>query len=115
LIRGDYLHSVKTSGELVCLEAATGKEMWTTDKVTKLGSGASIHIILNGDGVFLHTDKGELIRAQLTGKAYKEISRTLLLAPPGKEKAWAAPAFANRQVFVRNHRELICVSLAAKQ
>jgi hypothetical protein len=38
----------------------------------------------------------------------------MLLAATGKEKAWAAPAFANRHVFVRNHRELICVSLAAK-
>ena len=112
LIQGDHVFSAKSSGELVCLEAATGNQVWATDKVTKLSGQASIHLTPNGDGVFLHTDQGELIRAQFTPKGYKEISRTLLLAPTGKEKAWAAPAFANRHVFVRNHQELICVSLA---
>jgi outer membrane protein assembly factor BamB len=63
----------------------------------------------------LHTDQGELIRAQLTGKGYEEVSRTLLLAPTGKEKAWAAPAYAHRHVFARNNQELVCVSLAAKE
>lgn len=115
LIRGSNVFSAKSSGELVCLEANTGKRVWQTDRVTKLGSGASIHLTPNGDGVFLHTDQGELIRAQLTGKGYQEISRTLLLAPTAKEKAWAAPAYANRQVFARNNRELVCVSLAAKE
>jgi outer membrane protein assembly factor BamB len=114
LIQGDHVFSAKSSGELVCLEAGTGKQVWQTDKVTKLGSGASIHLAPNGDAVFLHTDQGELIRAQLTGQGYKEISRTPLLAHTAKEKAWAAPAYANRHVFARNNQELICVSLAAK-
>jgi len=115
LIQGNHVYSAKSSGELVCLDAATGKQVWATDKVTKLGSGASIHLTPNGDGVFLHTDKGELIRAQLTAKGYKEIRRTLLLAPLGKNKAWAAPAFANRHAFARNDEQLICASLAAKK
>lgn len=115
LIQGGHVFSAKSSGELVCLDAGTGRQVWATDKVTKLGSGACIHLTPNGDGVFLHTDRGELIRAQLTARGYREISRTLLLAPTGKEKAWAAPAYANRQVFARNNQELICVSLAGKR
>jgi outer membrane protein assembly factor BamB len=115
LLQGGHVFSAKSSGELVCLEASTGEQVWETDRVTKLGSGASIHLTPNGDGVFLHTDQGELIRAHLTGKGYQEISRTLLLAPTAKEKAWAAPAYANRHVLARNNRELICVSLAAKE
>jgi outer membrane protein assembly factor BamB len=115
LIRGDHVFSANSSGELVCLEAGTGKQVWEADKVTKPGNGASIHLTPNGGAVFLHTDQGELIRAQLTGEGYKEVSRTLLLAPTGKEKAWAAPAYADRQVFARNNQELICVPLAAKE
>src|SRR5262245_41656644 len=114
LIQGSHVFSAKSSGELACLEAATGKQVWQTDRVTKPGGGASIHLTPNGDGDFLHTDQGELIRVQLARKGYHEISRTLLLAPTAKEKAWTAPAYANRQVFARNNRELICVSLAAK-
>ncbi len=115
LIQGDHVFSAKSSGELVCLEAKTGKQVWATDKVTKLGSGASIHLTPNGRGVLLHTDEGNLIRAHLTPRGYQEISRTLLLAPTAKEKAWAAPAYANRHVLARNNRELICVSLAVKE
>jgi len=32
-----------------------------------MGGETSIHLTPNGDRVFLHTDRGELIRAQLTG------------------------------------------------
>jgi outer membrane protein assembly factor BamB len=115
LVQSDHVFSATTSGALVCLEASTGKQVWQTDKVTKIGSGASIHLTPNGNAVFLHTDQGELIRAQLTGKGYQEISRTLLLAPTPKEKAWPAPAYANRHVFARNNRELVCASLAGKK
>jgi len=114
LFRGDHVFSAKASGVLVCVEARTGKQVWEMDKVTDLRSGASIHLTANGDGVFLYTDKGELIRAQLTAKGYKEVSRTTLLKPIAKAKAWAAPAYANRHVFARNDEELLCASLAAE-
>jgi outer membrane protein assembly factor BamB len=115
LIQGDYVYSAKSSGEFVCLELRTGKEVWSTDKVTALTeSGASIHLTPNGDGVFLYTDQGELIRAKLSAKGYEEISRTLLLKPVAKMRAWPPPAYANRHVFVRNDEELICASLASK-
>jgi outer membrane protein assembly factor BamB len=113
LFRGDHLFSAKATGVLVCVEASTGRQVWETDKVTGLRSGASIHLTPNGDGVFLFTDKGDVIRAQLTAEGYKEVSRTTLLKPVATAKAWAAPAYANRQVFVRNDEELICASLAA--
>src|SRR5262249_2617661 len=63
LLWDDHLFSAKSSGELICLEAATGKQVWASDKVTDLKNGASIHLTLNGDSVLLYTDKGELIRA----------------------------------------------------
>src|SRR5713226_148970 len=118
LIRGEHLFSAKSSGELVCLEASTGKQAWETDKVTDLKSGASIHVTQHGAGVILYTDRGELIRGQLTPKGYKEISRTRLLEPTfpfsGRKVAWPPPAYANRHVFARNDKELICASLTAK-
>jgi hypothetical protein len=99
----------------VCLDANTGRQVWVADEVTKPRSGASIHLTPNGDGVFLHTDQGELVRAHLTPGGYREFSRALLLAPTAGEKAWAAPAYANRHIFARNSQELVCVSLAAKE
>jgi outer membrane protein assembly factor BamB len=118
LFRGDHLFSAKSSGELICLEASTGKLVWESAKVTGLKNGASIHLTPNGDSVLLYTDKGELIRAQLTAHGYKEISRVALLEPTfpfgGRKVAWSPPAYANRHIFARNGKELICASLAAK-
>lgn len=117
LLLGDYLFSAKSSGELVCLELSTGKLVWKTDKVTDLAQGASIHLTKNGDGVFLYTDRGELIRAQLTAKGYREISRSRLLEPTysyaGRKVAWPPPAYANRHVFARSDKEIVCASLAS--
>jgi len=118
VILGDHVYSAKMSGEFGCLQAQTGKQVWTTDKVTELRNGTSIHVIVNGDGAFLFTDNGDLIRVQLTPSGYKEISRTRPVEPThpyaGRKVAWPPPAFADRHVFVRNDKELICVCLAAK-
>jgi outer membrane protein assembly factor BamB len=118
LFQDDHVFSAKSSGELVCVKASTGKQVWETPKVTDLKNGASIHLTANGDTVFLYTDKGELIRARLTAEGYEEISRVALLEPTmpfgGRKVAWPPPAYANRHVFVRNGNELICASLAAK-
>lgn len=117
LLQGNYLFSARTSGELVCLEAATGRQVWQTNTVTELNNGASIHLTPCGDGVFLFTDRGDLIRAQLAPQGYREISRAHLLDPTSpfgdRKCAWTPPAYANRHVFARNDTELVCASLAA--
>jgi outer membrane protein assembly factor BamB len=119
LMRGEYVYSAKTFGELVCLEAATGKEVWQTNTVTALKNGSSMHLTPCGDVVFLFTDQGNLISAQLTPQGYREISRAHLLNPTSpfgdRKCAWTPPAYANGHVFARSDEELICASLAAKQ
>ena len=116
LFQGDYVFSAKSSGELICVEASTGKQVWEVDTVTDLKSGASIHLTPNGDSVLVYTNKGELIRAQLTSEGYQEISRVALLEPTfpfaGRKVTWSPPAYANRHIFARNGKELICASLA---
>jgi outer membrane protein assembly factor BamB len=118
MLRGDYVYSAKSSGELVCLEVGTGKQVWGTTNVTELKFGASIHLTPNGDVAFLFTDEGNLILASLTPGGYREISRVHLLKPTSvlgtRRLAWVPPAYADRQIFARNDEELVCASLAAK-
>jgi outer membrane protein assembly factor BamB len=117
LFRGDHVFSAKSSGELICLDAANGDEIWSSSKVTDLKGGASIHLTQNGDTVLLYTDRGELIRAELTAKGYKEISRARVLEPTmpfgGRKVAWSPPAYANGHIFARSGKELVCASLQA--
>src|SRR5262249_31145017 len=117
LLQTDYIFSAKTSGELVCLEASTGRQLWQTNTVTDLKTGSTIHITPTGDSALLFTNEGTLIRARLTAQGYHELSRVHLLDPThsfnGRKVVWPPPAYANRHVFARNDHELICASLAA--
>lgn len=119
LFRDDYVYSALSTGHFVCLDAATGRELWKTDKVTKPKSGASIHICSTGDFACLFTDEGTLVLAHLAPAGYQEISRAHLIEPTtpfgGQNKAWTPPSFANGHVFVRSDREVVCVSLKASQ
>ena len=64
-----------------------------------------------------YTDRGELIRARLTAQGYEEVSRVAVLEPTfpfgGRKVAWSAPAYANRHIFARSGKELVCVPTAA--
>ena len=118
VLMGDAIYSATNRGELVCLDARTGAQLWATDKVTARKTGPSIHITPHADTAFLYTDEGMLIHAKLTPAGYEEISRTKLVDPfylfGGHKLSWAPAAFANRCVFVATQRELICASLAAE-
>jgi outer membrane protein assembly factor BamB len=118
VFRGDYIYSARGYGELVCLEAATGKQIWSTNTVTESKNGASIHITPQGSGFFLFTDEGNLIRAELSPTGYREISRSHLIDPtwPFNENkfVYAPPAFSNGHVFARSEAEIVCASLDAR-
>ena len=119
MLLGDYVYSAKSNGELVCLEAGTGNQVWGTTNVTELKFGASIHLTPNGNSAFLFTDEGNLILARLEPGGYREISRAHLLEPTAflgvRKFAWTPPAYANRHVFARYYEELVCASLAAER
>jgi hypothetical protein len=74
--------------------------------------------VKQGDRFFLASETGDLIIAQLSPEGYTEISRAKIIEPTslafGRNVWWSHPAFANRCVYARNDRELICVSLAAE-
>ncbi len=116
--QGEYIYACRSPGDLVCLEAATGRQVWSTNSVTTAKNGASIHITPQGGGFFLFTDEGNLIRARLSPAGYREISRSHLIAPTwpfdGKKFVYAPPAFANRHVFARNEGEIVCASLESR-
>ena len=118
LFKNDFIYSPRSGGVFVCLEAATGREVWQTNTVTSMRQGACVHLTPNGSSLFLFTDQGDLVRAELTPAGYRELDRTHLIEPTSplfeNKFAWSAPAFASRNIFVRNDRELRCYSLAGR-
>ena len=121
VIEGGYIYGVCSYGQLRCLRADTGERIWDTFAATTGDQPvrwANTFLIKNGDRYFLPNEKGELIIARLSPKGYEEISRAKLLEPtnsdPGRSVVWSHPAFANRCIYARNDKELVCASLAAE-
>ncbi len=116
-----YIYGVCSYGQLRCLKAATGERVWETFEATTSGGPvrwANAFLIKNGKRFFLFNEKGDLIIARLSPKGYEEISRAHLLDPLNKDcgrpVVWSHPAFANRRMYARNDKEIICADLAQK-
>ena len=117
-----YIYGVCSYGQLRCLKADTGERVWETFQATTSGEDvrwANAFIVKNGDRFFLFNEKGDLIIAKLSPRGYEEISRAHLLEPTGSAAGravlWSHPAFANRHVYARNDKEIICVDLVLKR
>jgi outer membrane protein assembly factor BamB len=125
LLRDGHLYGVSLYGEACCLNAENGKRVWTTLEPTSGGTEprerwSTLFMVPHGRRAFLWNDHGDLILARLTSERYEELGRAHLLDPDmpaagsdGRRVTWAHPAYANRSIYVRNHHEIVCVSLAA--
>jgi outer membrane protein assembly factor BamB len=119
VLKDGHVYGVSANGELGCMKAETGELLWQTYAATggeKVDCGTAF-LIQQGDRYLLFNDHGDLILADLSPKGYKEIDRAHILEPVqearGRNVVWTHPAFAQKCVFVRNDKEMICVSLAA--
>jgi outer membrane protein assembly factor BamB len=120
LIENGYIYSPCSYGQFRCLKAATGERLWETFAPTSGKSARWGHafIVKHEERSFIFSETGDLIIAKLTPEKYEEISRARLVEAvnrdPGRPVVWSHPAFANRSVYARNDREIVCVSLAAE-
>ncbi len=120
LIENGYIYGFCSYGQFRCLNVETGERVWETFQATtgKSERWGTAFIVKNGDRSFIFNDQGELIIAKLSPEKYEEISRAKLLEPtnrdPGRFVVWSHPAFANKSVYARNDKEIVCVSLAEK-
>ena len=121
LIEDGYIYSPCSYGQFRCLKLETGERLWESFLPTSGKSERWGHafVIKHRDRSFIFSEKGDLIIAKLTPAKYEEISRAHLLDPvnrdPGRPVVWSHPAFANKCVYARNDREIVCGSLAAQR
>ncbi len=113
-----HIYGVCSYGQLRCLEAATGKRVWETLAATGSGRWWNAFLVRHEERFFIANEQGDLITAKLTPKGYEETSRVPLIdaiQPIQRRKVvWSHPAFADRCVFARNDREILCADLAAR-
>ncbi|HVC93432.1 MAG TPA: PQQ-binding-like beta-propeller repeat protein [Pirellulales bacterium] len=119
---GGVLYGVDQPGQFRAVKIDTGERLWeswepvTGETKSRPVYTATVFVVKNGDRFFLFNEKGELLIAKLSPTSYEELGRWKLLEPTGtafgRDVVWSHPAFANRCIYCRNDKELICVSLA---
>lgn len=118
ILRDGHIYGICAHGELKCCVAATGEQLWESfapvgGKKTDCGT---VFIVPQEDRFVMFNDSGELILANLSPKGYSEIDRAKIIDPVetarGRQVVWSHPAFANKCVYVRNDKEILCVSMA---
>jgi outer membrane protein assembly factor BamB len=89
--------------DLNCVDAATGKVLWTKPKVGKYHAA----LIRTGDDKLLMlSDTGDLTMLDHDPKEYRELAKAKICG-----ETWAHPALANGKLYVRDNKELICLQL----
>jgi len=93
-----------TQADLHCVEATTGKILWTRPKV------GTYHASLTRTGdnkLLLIEEGGDLVLVDPNPKEYRELARTKICG-----KTWAHPAVANGRLYIRDDNNLLCVQLS---
>lgn len=86
-------------GRFVCLDAATGKLCWSTDR-----TGHATALAADGK-LFLLNDTGTLILASASPEGYTERGRCQVLSG----LCWTPPSLANGRLFLRDRERAVCV------
>ena len=120
-IEKGHIYGVCSYGQLRCIRVDNGERVWEDLTATRDGKetrwgNAFLVKHKPSDRFFLFNELGDLIIADLSPEGYKQIDKTNLIEPTGKamnrKVVWSHPAFANRNVLVRNDKELASFSLA---
>ncbi|MFM8435383.1 MAG: PQQ-binding-like beta-propeller repeat protein, partial [Planctomycetia bacterium] len=128
-IDGDTLYGCDCdTGFLTAVDLATGDRLWETGRPTmgdRRGKHGTAFLVRHRPAgtdqaaagrTWIFSETGDLILANLLPTGYEEVGRMHVVDPTnecfGRDVVWSHPAFAERCVFVRNDRELVCVSLA---
>lgn len=117
----DHIYGADSFGELGCIRASDGQRVWEDQSAVPLARWSTIHMVQNGDSIWMFNERGELILGSLSPAGFTETSRAKIIEPTQEQLrqrdgvCWSHPAFANRCVFVRNDERIVCISLAGEK
>lgn len=111
---GDYMFGLDDPGRLECVDLKTGKSLWKDDRRPRreeaYGQGA---ILRSDDLIVCLTEYGELVLAEASPTAFRELGRIEALTRG--PKTWNTPAMAHGRIYVRNEDQMACFDLRGEQ
>jgi len=96
---GELVYIVYTYGTLTCLDAKTGKKVWSQTVEDEFKSSPTVV----GDRIFLMDTNG-VMHFLSGGRAYKELGKAALGEPSN-----CSPAFMNGRIYIRGKYNLYCI------
>ncbi len=99
VLAGEHLFGHDQSGQIVCLEAKTGRTLWNKGNL-----GQYVSMILAGDRLLCLDEMAELTVLEANPKEYKEVATYKV----SDSATWAHLAIAEGRLFVKDKTRLIC-------
>ncbi len=109
-----------TRGPYRAFDVATGKRLWDSNKLTgaRPVNSATAFTVKNGEQFFIMNETGELVLAKMSKEGFEEVAKVKILEPTsecfGRKVVWSHPAFANKSIYARNDKQLVCISWHSK-
>ena len=111
---GKYLYGLGPRKNLICVEMATGKQMWSKDGyIQSSADKAYAGFIVIGENILCLTDTGSLVMFAANPNEFKEIGQTQVCGAN-----WCNPAYADGRLYLRDGNkgpgDLMCIDLASE-
>ncbi|GAB5442251.1 MAG: PQQ-like beta-propeller repeat protein [Fuerstiella sp.] len=108
-------------GALRAVDLTSGDRLWENyQPITggrRQGHGTAF-LVRNDDVWYLFNEKGDLVLGRMDRDGFESLGTFHVLEPTGgafgRDVVWTHPAFANRCLYARNDKEVVCVSLEAE-
>jgi outer membrane protein assembly factor BamB len=118
LVRGEHVYGIAGMGEIICQKLATGEVVRTGNEIfgEKAAFCGSVFWVDAGEAVYGLTDQGDLVVLKLSPEKCEILASAHILetthAAKGRKAVWAHPAFADKRIYMKNDKEIVCVSVA---
>ncbi len=118
IVEKGSVFGVDSYGEFRCLDALTGQRLWEDLTAVPRARWATIHLVQQGERVWMFNERGELMIGKLGRDGLKILDRCQLIEPTKEQLnqrggvCWTHPAFAEKAVFIRNDQRMLRASLA---
>jgi outer membrane protein assembly factor BamB len=105
LLSGNYLFGMshRNKGQFFCLDANTGKTLWTGDP----RQGENAAMVISSGLIFSLTNDANLIVTSATDKAATPVKQYTVAGSP----TWAHPAIVGRNILIKDENALAMLSL----
>jgi outer membrane protein assembly factor BamB len=105
-VKGTKPPALLNQATLHCVEAKTGKELWSKPKVVGKYHAA---LLRTGDSKLLVLEEaGNLVLVDTDPKEYRELAKSKVCG-----ETWAHPALANGRLYLRDNKEVVCLQLGS--